>query len=163
MIGIPGQPSSHFSNLFELLHFWCVDVRQSVIIQKRSNSNDSLLLFYTPTYEEPGTRNNPIDIDWLLDSSPLPPRIPVYTPPWTRSAPITAPCPMCRRHGHMSTQCVWYGPGICSYCEEVGHTIHNCNILRRDQQHFNPHLLYCLMCKWSGHTSITCGTLPSYQ
>ena len=140
-----------------------VDERQSVIIQERSNSNDSLLSFYTPAHEELGTRNNPIDVNRLLEPSPSPPRTPVYTPPWTWLAPVTTPCPMCRRHGHTSTQCVWYSPGICSYCEEVGHTVHNCNILRRDQQCFNPHLLYCLMCKQSGHTLTTCGTLPSYQ
>ena len=136
---------------------------QSVIIQEWSNSTDSLLSFYTAAHEEPGTRNNPIDVDQLLDPSPSPPRIPVYTPPRTQSAPITAPCQMCRWHGHTSTQCVWYGPGDCSYCEEVGHTVHNCSILHRDQQCFNPHLLYCLTCKWSGHTSNTCSTLPSYQ
>ena len=137
--------------------------RQSVIIQERSNSTDSLLSFYTAAHEEPGMRNNPINVDRLLDPSPSPPRIPVYTPPRTRSAPITAPCQMCRQHGHTSTQCVWYGPGICSYCEEVGHTVHNCSILHWDQQRFNPHLLYCLMCKQSGHTLNTCSTLPSYQ
>ena len=140
-----------------------VDVWQSVIIQERSNSNNPLLSFYTPAHEELGTRNNPIDVNQLLDPSPSPPHIPVYTPPRTRLAPVTAPCPMCHRHGHMSTQCVWYGPGICSYCKEVGHTVHNCNILHRDQQRFNPHLLYYLTCKRSGHTSNTRGTLPSYQ
>ena len=140
-----------------------VDEQQSVIIQEWSNSNNSLLSFYTPAHEEPGMRNNPINIDRLLDPSPSPPCTPVYTPPWTWSAPVTTPCPMCHRHGHTSTQCVWYSPGICSYCKEVGHTIHNCNVLRQDQQCFNPHLLYCLTCKWSGHTLTTCGTLPSYQ
>ena len=137
--------------------------QQSVIIQERSNSNSSLLSYYTAAHEEPGTRNNPIDIDQLLDPSPSPPCTPVYTPPRTQSAPVTAPCPMCHRHGHTSTQCVWYGPGVCSYCEEVGHIVHNCSVLRRDQQCFNPHLLYCLMCKWSGHTSNTCSTLLSYH
>ena len=141
----------------------CVETRQSVIIQEQSNSNNSLLSFYTPTHNEPGTHNNPIDVDWLLDPSPSPPWVPVYIPPRTWSAPITAPCPMCCWHGHTSTQCVWYGPGICSYCNEVGHTVHNCNILRRDQQRFNPHLLYCLTCRQSGHTLATCNTLPSYQ
>ena len=66
--------------------------RQSVIIQERSNSNDSLLSFYTPAYDEPGTRNNPINIDQLLDPSPLPPHIPVYTPPRTQLAPLLALC-----------------------------------------------------------------------
>ena len=137
--------------------------RQSVIIQERSNSNNSFLLYYTAAHEELGMHNNPIDIDRLLDPSPSPPHIPVYTPPWTKSAPVTTPCPMCRRHGHKSMQCVWYGPGIFSYCEEVGHTVHNCSVLRRDQQRFNPHLLYCLTCKWSGHTLNTCGTLLGYH
>ena len=140
-----------------------VETWQSVIIQEHSNSNDSLLSFYTPAHDELGTRNNPIDVNWLLDPSPSPPRTLVYSPPQTRSAPVTAPCPMCHRHGHTSTQCVWYGPGVCSYCDEIGHTIHNCNILRWDQQWFNSHLLYCLTCWQSGHTSTTCNTLPSYQ
>ena len=106
-----------------------VETRQSVIIQEHSNSNNPLLSFYTPAPNEPGTHNNPIDVNQLLDPSPSPPWIPVYIPPRTRSTPVTAPCPMCHWHGHTSTQCDWYGPGICSYCEEVGHTIHNCNIL----------------------------------
>ena len=97
-----------------------VETQQSVIIQEWSNSNDSLLLFYTPAHDELGTRNNPIDVDWLLDPSPSPPRDPVYIPPQARSAPITTPCPMCHQHSHTSTQCVWYGPGVCSYCDEVG-------------------------------------------
>ena len=139
------------------------EIQQSVIIQERRNSSDSLLSFYTPAHDELGTHNNPIDVDQLLDPSLSPPRIPVYNPPQTWSAPVTAPCPMCRRHGHTSTQCVWYGSGICSYCKEVGHTVHTCNILRCDQQWFNPHLLYCLTCRQSGHTSTTCNMLPSYQ
>ena len=137
--------------------------RQSVIIQERSNSDNSLLSYYTTTHEEPGTQNNPIDVDQLLDPPPSPPHIPVYTPPWTQLAPVTAPCPMCRRYGHTSIQCVWYGPSVCSYCKEVGHTIHNCRVFRRDQQRFNPHLLYCLTCKQSGHTLTTCGTFPSHH
>ena len=141
----------------------CVETWQSVIIQECSNSNDSLLSYYTPAPDEPGTHNNPIDVDRLLDPSPSSPRILVYIPPRIRSAPVTAPCPMCRRHGHTSTRCVWYGPGICSYCKEVGHTVHNCNILHHDQQCFDPHMLYCLTCKQSGHTLSRCGTLPSYQ
>ena len=60
-----------------------VETRQSVIIQERSNSNDSLLSFYTPAHDEPGTHNNPIDVDRLLDPSPSPPRAPVYSPPRT--------------------------------------------------------------------------------
>ena len=31
-------------------------------------------------HEELGTRNNPIDVDCLLDPSPSPPCIPIYTP-----------------------------------------------------------------------------------
>ena len=139
------------------------ETRQSVVIQERSNSSDSLLSFYTPGHDEPRTQNNPIDVDHLLDPSPSPPQILVYIPPWTWSAPVTAPCTMCRQHGHTSTQCVWYGPGICSYCDEVGHTQHTCNILRCDRQRFNPHLLYCLTCQQSGHTLSHCNTLPSYQ
>ena len=141
---------------------WEVEQR-SVIIQERSDSNNSLLSYYTTAHKEPGTRNNPIDVDQLLDPSPSPPHTPIYTPPRTRSAPITSPCPLCHRHSHMSIQCIWYGPGVCSYCEKVGHTIHNCSVFCRDQQRFNPHLLYCLTCKQSGHTSITCGTFLSHR
>ena len=90
--------------------------RRSVIIQEQSNSDNSLLSYYTTAHKELGTCNNPIDVDRLLDPSPLPPRLPVYTPPRTQSAPVTAPCPMCCRHGHTSIQSVWYGPGVCSYC-----------------------------------------------
>ena len=70
--------------------------QQSIIIQEQSDSNNSFLSYYTAAYDEPGTRNNPIDVDRLLDPSPSPPHIPVYSPPRTQSAPITAPCPMCR-------------------------------------------------------------------
>ena len=139
------------------------ETRRSVIIQERSNSNDSHLSFYTIAHADPGTRDNPIDMDRLLDRSPSPPWIPVYLPPCTRSAPVTAPCMMCHWHGHTSTQCVWYVPGICSDCKEVGHTQHTCNVLRRNHQWFNPHLLYCLTCQQSGHTTSHCNTLPSYQ
>ena len=140
-----------------------VETRWSVIIQERSNSNDSLLSFYTAAHVEPGTRDNPIDVDQLLDRSPSPPWIPVYSPPCMQSAPVTAPCTMCRWHGHTLTQCVWYGLGICSYCEEVRHTQHTCNELWCDRLRFNPHLLYCLTCWQSGHTSSRCNMLPSYQ
>ena len=137
--------------------------QQSVIIQERSDSDNSLLSYYTTAHEEPGTHNNPIDVDQLLGPPPSPPRTPVYTPPWTRSALVTAPCSLCHRHGHTSIQCIWNGPGICSYCEKVGHTVHNCNVLRRDQQCFDPHLLYCLTCKQLGHTTITCSTFLSHR
>ena len=105
--------------------------QQSVIIQEWSNSDNSLLSYYTTAHEELGMCNNPINVDPLLDPSPSPPRIPVYTPPRTQSAPVTTPCPMCCRHSYTLIQCIWYGPGVCSYCEEVGHTIHNCNLSLR--------------------------------
>ena len=159
----PGNPPPTFQTSLNSPIPEHVETWQSIIIQERSNSNDSLLSFYTPAHDELGTRNNPIDVNWLLDPSPSPPHTPVYSPPRTWSAPITAPCPMCRRHGHTSIQCIWYGPGICSYCDEVGHTVHTCNILQRDQQRFNPRLLYCLTCWQSGHTTSYCNPLPSYQ
>ena len=71
------------------------ETEQSVIIQERSDSNDSLLSFYTAAHANLGTRDNPIDVDRLLDRSPSPPRIPVYSPPHMQSAPVTAPCTMC--------------------------------------------------------------------
>ena len=129
------------------------DKRRTVIIQERSDSNESLLSFYT-TRDEPGTRNNPIDVNSFLNPPPSPPRIPVYTPLRIQSAPITAPCSMCQQHGHTPTQCIWYGPRICSYCEEVGHMIHRCNVFRWDQQRFNPHLLYCMTCSQPGHRTL---------
>ena len=55
--------------------------QQTVIIQERSNSNNSFLSYYTTAHEEPGTCNHPIDVDHLLDPSPSPPRTPIYTPP----------------------------------------------------------------------------------
>ena len=136
---------------------------QTVIIQECSDSENSHLSYYTTAHEELGTRHHPIDVDCLLDPSPSPPRTPVYSPPCTHSAPVTAPCSLCKRPGHLSTQCVWNGPGICSYCEKVGHTIHSCLNFRRDRQHFDLHLLYCLTCNQSGHTAATCGTFLSRQ
>ena len=135
--------------------------QRTVIIQERSDSEDSHLSYYTTAHEEMGTRHHPIDIDRLFTSSPSPPRTPVYSPPRTHSAPVTAPCSLCKRSGHSSTQCVWNGPGRCSYCDKVGHTIHSCAIYRRDRQRFDPHLLYCLTCDQSGHTAATCGTFLS--
>ena len=136
--------------------------QRSVIIQEQSDSDNSLLSYYTTAHEEPGTCNNHIDVEWLLDPSPSPPHTPVYTPPWTWSAPVTSPCALCHRHGHTSIQCVWNGPRVCSYCEKVGHMIHNCSIFHQDRQCFDPHLLYCLTCKQSGHTSTTCSTFLSH-
>ena len=86
-----------------------------------------------------------------------------FTLPLKHDLQPSLPCSMCCCHGHTSTQCVWYSPGICSYCDEVGHTVHTCNILQRDQQRFNPHLLYCLTCRQLGHTLSYCNPLPSYQ
>ena len=136
---------------------------QTVVIQERSDSDDSHLSYYTTAPEETGTRLQPIDVDRLFPSSPSPPHTPVYSPPRTHSAPVTAPCSLCRRPGHSSTQCVWNGPGQCSYCEKVGHTIHSCITYRRDRQRFDPHLLYCLTCGQSGHTAATCGTFLSQR
>ena len=136
---------------------------RTVIIQERSDSDDSHLSYYMTAHEELGTCHHPIDVDRLFTSSPSPPRTPVYSPPRTHSAPVTAPCSLCKRSGHSSTQCVWYGPGKCSYCEKVGHTIHSCSTYRRDCQRYNPHLLYCLTCNQSGHMATTCGTLLSRQ
>ena len=136
--------------------------QRTVIIQERSNSDNSLLSYYM-TAHELGTRHNPIDVDHILDPSPSPPRTPIYSPPRTKSAPVTAPCSLCKQHGHLSTQCVWDSPGICLYCEKIGHTIHSCTVFRRDRQRFNPHLLYCLMCRQSGHTATTCRTFLSHD
>ena len=72
------------------------ETEQSVIIQEHSNSNDSLLSFYTATHANLGTQDNPIDVDRLLDRPPSPPRIPIYLPPHMQSAPVTIPCMMCR-------------------------------------------------------------------
>ena len=158
----PINPPSQFRTSFTSPSPEPTDERRTVIIQEQSNSNKSLLSFYT-THEDQGTWNNPIDVNSFLNPPPSPPRIPVYTPPRVQSAPITAPCSMCQRHGHTPTQCVWYSPRICSYCDEVGHTIHRCNVFRWDQQRFNPHLLYCMTCSQPGHTSNTCNSLPSYH
>ena len=129
--------------------------QQTVIIQERSDSDSPSLSYYTTTHDELGTCHNSIDVDCLLDPSPSPPRTPIYSPPRTRSAPVTAPCSLCRLNGHSSIQCVWNGPGICLYCEKIGHTIHSCTVFRRDCQCFDPHLLYCLTCRQSGHTAVT--------
>ena len=137
--------------------------QQTIIIQERSDSDSSHLSFYTTAHKEMGTRHNPIDVDRLFDSSPSPPRTPVYSPPRTKSAPVTAPCSLCRQHGHSSIQCVWNGPGNCSYCKKTGHTIHSCAVFHRDRQCFDPHLLYCLTCNQSGHTAVTCGTFLSHR
>ena len=135
----------------------------TVIIPERSDSNNSLLSYYMTAHDELGTCHNPIDVDRLLNPSPSPPRTPIYSPPRTKSALVTAPCSLCKRHGHLSTQCVRDGPGICLYCEKIGHTIHSCTVFRRDRQRFDPHLLYCLTCKQAGHTAITCGTFLSQR
>ena len=60
------------------------EMRQSVNIQEWSDSNDSLLSFYTAAHADPRTWDNPIDVDRLFNRSPSPPRIPVYSPPWTQ-------------------------------------------------------------------------------
>ena len=134
---------------------------RTVIIQERSDSENSHLSYYTTAHEEMGTRHHPIDVDRLFNASPSPPCTPVYSPPRTHSAPVTAPCSLCKRPGHSLTQCVWNGLGRCSYCEKVGHTIHSCSVFRHDRQCFDPHLLYCLTCNQSGHTAATCGTFLS--
>ena len=137
--------------------------QRTVIIQEQSDSDSSHLSYYTTAHEELGTHHNPIDVDCLLDPSPSPPRTPIYSPPQTKSVPITAPCSLCKRHGHSSIQCVWNGPGNCSYCKKTGHTIHSCAVFHRDRQCFDPHLLYCLTCNQLGHTAVTCGTFLSHR
>ena len=54
--------------------------QQTVIIQERSDSDNSLLSYYTTAHEELGTCHNPIDIDRLLDPSPSPPHTPIILP-----------------------------------------------------------------------------------
>ena len=70
--------------------------QRTVIIQERSNSDDSLLSYYTTVPDDLGTCHNPIDVDRLLDPSPSPPHTPIYSPPRTRSALVTAPCSLCK-------------------------------------------------------------------
>ena len=70
--------------------------QRTVIIQERSNSDDSLLSYYTTVPDDLGTCHNPIDVDRLLNPSPSPPHTPIYSPPRTRSALVTAPCSLCK-------------------------------------------------------------------
>ena len=95
----PVNPPPTFQTSSDSSVLECIKTSQSVIIQERSNSNDSLLSFYTPTHDEPGTHNNPIDIDQLLDPSPLPPRVPVYSPLEHNPCPSLLPA-LCASHFH---------------------------------------------------------------
>ena len=70
--------------------------QRTVIIQERSDSDDSLLSYYMTVPDDLGTCHNPIDVDRLLDPSPSPPHTPIYSPPRTRSALVTAPCSLCK-------------------------------------------------------------------
>ena len=89
----PPSPALHISSDSSVLER--EPEQRTVITQERSNSDNSLLLYYTTAHEELGTRCNPIDVDSFLDPSPSPPHTPIYSPPRTRSAPVTAPCSLC--------------------------------------------------------------------
>ena len=81
--------------------------QRTIIIQEQSNSDSSLLLYYTTAHEELGTRHNPIDVNRLLDPSPSPPQTPIYSPPRTKSAPITTPCSLWELVQRTVHQTVW--------------------------------------------------------
>ena len=68
----PINPPSQFQNSSTSPSPEPTDERWTVIIQERSDSNKSLLSFYT-TREEQGTQNNPIDVDSFLNPPPSPP------------------------------------------------------------------------------------------
>ena len=121
-------------------------------------SEDSLISFYTADTHEPGTIDNPIDVDLI----PEPPTIHSSRPIGvrrTRSAPITMQCTVCNRTGHEAQECIRFGPTICSGCQGTDHFARDCPLWRADIRRYHPELQFCLVCNETGHTIDRCATI----
>ena len=114
--------------------------------------------FYTANEDLLGSPFNPIDIHLLPEHL-------VHLTGRQRSRSALAPrhCQTCKRHGHVSTTCIWDGPLECGYCTEIGHGRNNCSTLRRDMARYNPRYNFCMLCSQPGHTLVHCGSLPHQQ
>jgi hypothetical protein len=113
------------------------------------NTNEGLL----------GSQSNPINVDLIPDHL-----VRLNTGMRrSRSTLALLYCQTCRRHGHTSTTCIWYGPIVCGYCMEIGHGRKDCSNLKRDIAMYNPNYNFCMLCGQSGHTLVQCGALQYQQ
>jgi hypothetical protein len=118
--------------------------------------------FHTTIDDEPGTQQNPIDVDRVFERIGTPhPTVGILHR--TYSAPILMYCTICARHGHIANDCICRGPIICDYCREVGHMRGDCVDLRRDIRRYDPSAQFCIVCNENGHSLERCHTLRSSQ
>jgi hypothetical protein len=123
-----------------------------------SPSEDSIVSFYAADTSEPGTQENPIDIDLIPAANDTPPPH-IERVRRTRSAPIPMYCNVCMKFGHPSANCVRLGPIVCAYCREIGHVKSDCITLRREIRQYNPDMQFCMVCAEPGHSVNNCATL----
>ena len=121
-------------------------------------SEDSLISFYTADTHEPGTIDNPIDVDLIPEPSAIHSSRPIGVRR-TRSAPITMQCTVCNRTGHEAQECIRFGPTICSGCQGTDHFARDCPLWRADIRRYHPQLQFCLVCNETGHTIDRCATI----
>ena len=126
--------------------------------EENSPHEDSLISFYTAHSPEPGTIDNPIDIDLIPEQSTIHSSRPIGVRR-TRSAPITMQCTVCNRTGHETQNCIRFGPTICSGCQGTDHFARDCPQWRADIRRYNPQLQFCLVCNETGHTIDRCAIL----
>ena len=126
--------------------------------EENSPSEDSLVSFYTANTPEPGTINNPIDIDLIPEQPTIHSSRPTRVRR-TRSAPITMQCMICTRTGHVAHDCIQSGPTICNGCRRTDHFARDCPRWRADIRRYNPQLQFCLVCNETGHTIDRCAVL----
>jgi hypothetical protein len=157
--------------------------------EESTSSEDSMISFYTRDEEtrsglavtfytansEPGSQQNPIDVDRLFVRTDTPhPAIHILRR--TRSNPINdrqttrltsnsesslplSYCKICGLHGHLPDGCLRMGPFVCTYCREIGHEFPDCVERRRDEAKYHPELQFCLICGQPGHSLNQCLTL----
>ena len=132
-------------------------------------------VFLTANESEPGTQQNPIDVDQLFVQQDTPHPAAGFTrrtnsnPAFGRTIPIhhthsesslnLIHCSVCDQYGHRSDRCIQMGALICSYCREVGHGSMNCSERRRDERCFHPEMQFCLICSQPGHSVGNCFAL----
>ena len=143
--------------------------------EENAPSEDSMISFYTADTHEPGSQQNPIDIDWFFIRLDIP-HLAINVLWRTRSNPIddwraTHPtnnlesslplsyCRICGLHGHLPDGCLRRGPFICTYCREIGHETTDCVELRHDEARYHPELQFCLICSQPGHLLNQCFAL----
>ena len=143
-------------------------------VTEESTEPSTVSSYHSADDQEPGSPQNPIDVDapvvhFQIPALPEPdniinttdqrldtphPAIGILHRP--RSMPALLYCPGCTRHGHTVDQCIWTGPIICEYCKNTGHSRRQCPVYRQDLTRYTPASQYCTICHQQGHTQDRC-------